>query len=156
MKRSLLAITAALAAAFSGATHAARYDTYQGLAHTETESGFVSGAELAAPGTFDFLLGSDSLMTFSGESSFSALELGLFSGTTLLRGWLLTPSTGNDVTTFSMVAGSYSFKTLSSVSGPGYFSFSTAIATVPEPDESHLLLAGLAMIGIVARHKLNR
>ena len=156
MKRHFLAITTVLAVTTAGSVHATRYDTYQGLAHSETESGFVSGADLATPAPFDFLLSTAGTMTLSGESSLDSLTLGLFSGTTLLRGWLLTPSSGTDVTTFAMAAGSYSFKALDTVSGPGYYSFASTVSAVPEPDESHLLLAGLAMIGIVARHKLNR
>ena len=156
MNRHLLALAVPLALGLSGSAHAALYDTYEGLTHSETEAAFVSGADLGQPHSFDFTLSPGATMTFSGESSFELLALGLYSGATLLRGWLLTPMTGDDVTTFALAAGTYSFKSLFPVTHPGYYAFETSIVSaVPEPRPYAVILAGLGMIGLVARRKLD-
>jgi hypothetical protein len=95
-------------------------------------------------------------VAFSGETSFDVLGLGLYSGGSLLRGWLLTPVTGDDVTTFALAAGNYSFKAIGPVSGSGYYGFeSSIVSSVPEPESYALFLAGLGMIGLIARRKLD-
>jgi len=156
MKRHQISIAALLTMGVVGGANAALYDTFEGLAHSESESGFVSGSDLSAPYSFDFMLTADSVMSFSGETSLDLLGLGLYSGSSLLRGWLLTPVTGDDSTTFALAAGSYSFKTLTPVSGPGYYAFeSSIVSSVPEPESYAIFLAGLGMIGVIARRKLD-
>jgi len=156
MKRHQISIAALMALGIAGSANAAVFDTYESLTHSETESGFVSGSDLSAPYSFDFLLSADSIMSFSGETSLDMLGLGLYSGTSLLRGWLLTPVTGEDATTFALAAGSYSFKALTPAAGPGYYAFeSSIVSSVPEPESYAIFLAGLGMIGVIARRKLN-
>ena len=156
MKIKLLSLAVSLALGVSASAHAALYDTYGGLTHTETESGFVSGSDLMTPYAFDFTLAADSVMSFSGESSLAYTALGLYDGASLLRGWFLTPFSGSDVTTFALAAGTYSFKTVFPVSGPGYYAFeSSIVSSVPEPDSYAIFLAGLGMIGLIARRKLD-
>jgi len=156
MKRHQLSLAALLALGIAGSANAALYDTFEDLAHSESESGFVSGSDLSAPYSFDFILTADSVMSFSGETSLDLLGLGLYSGSSLLRGWLLTPLTGEDATTFSLAAGSYSFKTLTQATGPGYYAFeSSIVSSVPEPASYAIFLAGIGMIGVIARRKLD-
>jgi len=155
MKRTRISAAALMVLGIASGAHAAVFDTYEGLSHTETESGFVSGSDLSAPYSFDFLVTADSTMSFSGETSFDVLSLGLYRGSLLLRGWLLTPTTGEDTTPFSLAAGSYSFKTLAPATGPGYYAFeSSIVSSVPEPESYAIFLAGLGMIGVIARRKL--
>lgn len=166
MKRHQISIAALMALGIAGSANAAVFDTYESLTHTGTESGFVSGSDLSAPYSFDFMLSADSIMSFSGETSLDVLGVGLYSGNSLLRGWLLTPTTGDDATTFALAAGSYSFKALTAGSygsaaltqatGPGYYAFeSSIVSSVPEPESYAIFLAGLGMIGVIARRKLD-
>ncbi|WP_217424527.1 FxDxF family PEP-CTERM protein [Nitrogeniibacter mangrovi] len=164
MKRRLITLAIPLAMSMAGSAHAALFDTFEGLSHSDTEGGFVSGDDLLAGYSFDFTLSEATTLTFSGESSFDFASLGLYDGGTLLRGWLLTPTSGSDVTTFSLAAGDYSFKTIASMvpgtasltSTDGYYAFQSAVvAAVPEPASYGMLLAGLGMLSLVARRKLN-
>lgn len=155
MKRKLLAIAVPLALGFGSSANAGLTDTYLGLEHSEAETAFVSGTSLTTPYSFDFTLSMDSALSFVGETSFDFASIGLYSGSSLLSGFILTPMSSELPVSFELAAGDYSFKSLMPLSGPGYYTFTTTVSPVPEPETYGMFLAGIGMLGLIARRKLN-
>ena len=54
----------------------------------------------------------------------------------------------------AMAAGDYSLSTMA-FGDPGYYAFETTVTPVPEPETYGMFLAGLGMLGLIARRKLD-
>ncbi|WP_230969903.1 FxDxF family PEP-CTERM protein [Nitrogeniibacter aestuarii] len=154
MKRKLLAIAVPLALGFASSANALVYSTYDGEVHQTTESVFAVGADAMAPMTFDFSLDTASYLSFEGFTSMSSVLVSL-SSTSVLGGWLITPSSsGFSSMTSLLAAGDYSLSTMA-FGDPGYYAFETTVTPVPEPETYGMFLAGLGMLGLIARRKLD-
>jgi len=154
MKRKLLAIAVPLALGFASSANALVYSTYDGEVHQLSESAFVMGADASAPMSFDFSLDTASYLSFEGFTSMNSVLVSL-SSTSVLGGWLITPSSaGFTAMTSLLAAGDYTLSTMA-FGDPGYYAFETTVTPVPEPETYGMFLAGLGMLGLIARRKLD-
>jgi len=162
MKKKLLAALLPFVCAAS-AVHAADsivVDGFGGL-HDAVESGteiLLTDADFA--GVFEFSLGMDSLVSYTGYSNLPFLAFGLFDSTdTLVSGSVFTPTTfESSFTSVSLAAGDYYYKALAPVGGSAgsMYSFESSVSAVPEPETYAMMLAGLGMLGFVARRRMDR
>jgi len=154
MKRKLLAIAVPLALGFASNANALVFSSYTGQAHQTTESASVLGADTTTPMTFDFSLSTASYLSFEGVTDAGSVLVSL-TGSELLGGWLITPASGGFTAMTSLLAaGDYSLSTMT-FGTPGYYAFETTVTPVPEPETYGMFLAGLGMLGLIARRKLD-
>lgn len=134
--------TGALAAA--PATAATSWGTHDAVEFGVTSS-FIS--------SFDFTLSSLSSLTTTVSTASGGGALGLFQGGNLLGGLIYTSALSGVTGVFSNLApGAYSYKVLN-LGGPT--TIVSSVSAVPELETYAMLLAGLGMIGLVARRRLD-
>lgn len=154
MKRTLLAIAVPMALGLAANANAFVLESYEGAAHEQSEFAAVFGSDTSALLTFDFDLATDSYLTFEGLTDGGSVFVALYDDATLLTGWMITEFSGGFITNSPMLsAGSYSLTT--TPYSAGSYSFETTVTAVPEPESYAMFLAGLGMLGLVARRKLD-
>lgn len=162
MKRKLLAVLLPIACAASSvqAADSLVFDGFGGL-HDPVESGTeIMTTDGMFSGVFDFSLDMSSLVSFTGYSNLPVLTFGLFDSTdTLVSGTVFAPNTfENSVTSVTLAAGDYYYKAIAPMSAAtgSMYSFESTVSAVPEPETYGMMLAGLGMLGFVARRRMGR
>lgn len=145
---ALLALVAAVPAqALTISTFGGEHDA------VEVGSEFVLSS--AFSGKFEFTLSSLSEVSFFGVSTLPFMGLGLFSDAgDMLAGTLLSPFTGESVTSALLNAGSYYYAPVFPAGTvTGAYAFQSEVSPVPEPSVYAMLLAGLGVVGFMARRR---
>jgi hypothetical protein len=94
--------------------------------------------------------GSYSLFSFGANNLMGDADDALFGGS-----WSFDGTTGSLVNTVSLTAGNYYFAVSGITTGlqGGFYTITTAIAPIPEPEIYGMLLAGMALMGFLARRR---
>ena len=157
MKKRLLCLL--LPAAFAvSPTHAAVFSSFGGE-HDAVESGseILFGPESFA-GVFDFTLGTESLVTFTGASTLPMLGFGLFDASdSLVSGTIFSPTTyETSFTSVTLDAGDYYYAPVFPTGGSMFssYSFESYVTAVPEPQTYALFLPGIGMLGYAAQRRM--
>jgi hypothetical protein len=129
------------------------------------------GDDKVSPGSFedrfDFSLASTETLTATAVSNNLGQAFNINAGTvqlyqvapgpdTLLGAFGFDGTTGSTPNTFSaLVSGDYYYLVTGSASGHagGWYSLASAVTPVPEPHTAALVLAGLGVLGVVARRR---
>jgi len=162
MMKKLLAVLLPVAFVATSA-HAATSivsDSFDGM-HDAIESGtevLTSAGSFSA--MFEFSLASTSEVSFTGFTTLPVFALGLFdSADALVAGGLFSPTTfGTSFTTTTLSAGDYYYAPVFALSGSAgdMYTFESTVSAVPEPETYAMMLAGLGMLGFVARRRMER
>ena len=92
------------------------------------------------PSGFQILLPHVSFNSVSVRSAASALDT--------MASW-----SGNDFTFASLASGTYSLRTSGSLTGTNYIGAQFSVTLIPEPESFAMLLAGLGLVGALARRR---
>lgn len=94
-------------------------------------------------------------VSFFGVSTLPFMGLGLFSDAgDMLAGTLLSPFTGESVTSALLSAGSYYYAPVFPVGAvTANYAFQSEVSSVPEPTAFSMLLAALSIVAFVAAHR---
>ncbi len=160
MSFKALSIGCALLAAVAAVpAQALTFSSFSG-SHDAVESAsevLVSGANTFS-GKFEFSLDSLSEVSFFGVTTIPAFGLGLFdSAGQMLAGTLLSPFSGNTVTSTVLDAGSYYYAAVFPQGSAGAsYAFESHVSPVPEPGVFAMLAAGLGVVGFFSRRRRNQ
>jgi len=122
----------------------------------------VSGTFSANLGTFEVLSQSNVVgsLGYVKEWDFGGVSYELhrvnFSGGSISGTSGLYDFTGANFSFTNMAPGSYSVHASGKVSGPGLIAASLNVTLVPEPESYAMLLAGLGLMGGIARRRANK
>ena len=161
-KKYVLAAAAALACV---GAQAADYDWGS---HAPLEASFLSGAGLVTglfQDKFSFTLDAASTVTAVAVANNNPSVLNLIGGTFALFSSAdavnpillasFSGSTGSDSASVALDAGDYYYRVFGLATGTsgGYYSLSSQVTAVPEPETYALLLGGLGVIGFMAARR---
>ena len=148
------ALTVTGVASATTSTLTTNFGGYDQIASTEARTEKIAISYTA--GSFNLSGILDPVLT-----TLNGANTGLFQGATLLKDadelFTWAPS-GLDITRFSfsangLAAGNYTLKF--NLLGGGFYTGSYTITPVPEPESGALMLAGLGLIGLIARRKFS-
>lgn len=151
---SALTVTGVASATTSSTSLTTNFSGIDAFASTEARTEKIAISYTA--GSFNLSGILDPVLT-----TLNGANTGLFQGATLLKDadelFTWAPS-GLDITRFSfsangLAAGNYTLKF--NLLGGGFYTGSYTITPVPEPESGALMLAGLGLIGLIARRKFS-
>lgn len=163
-----LAVLVAASVAWMGVAQATTYDAGTVSPSVYQRTDFYSESSFSFAHLFNFMVGADYGSVLASAASYtpdgtdatqthvSNLTLSIYAGSDATGSILGTVSSTNDSTinlSGLLAAGSYSASLSGIADGSLGGGYEFSIAAVPEPAEWMMLLAGLAVLGFIARRK---